>query len=193
VVDPGVVDLLFVTNMTTVKDNVLALIKRFKSVNFAVSLEGTGQHNNYVRFGSDFATIEQNLARVRNIIPNQTRMIVNHTFQHTSIYSLPQLIEWCNLQQLDIHFSLHGGLDYMKINSVPPADVEKFKTQLDQLSMSPETKSYIDQVVDQYCYDPKLNAQYRRYTDMLDSIRGTSFAATFAPSKKSQWPWLGIV
>jgi sulfatase maturation enzyme AslB (radical SAM superfamily) len=183
--DPSVVDLLFVTNMTMINDTVLELIKQFKSVNFAISLEGTGQHNDYVRGGSDFATIEQNLDRVRNIIPTQTQMIVNHTFQHTSIYSLPRLIEWCNTQNLDIHFSLHGGFNYMKINSVPPEDMEKFKTQIDQLAMQPSVKSYIDQVVNRYMYMPDLNTQFRRYTDMLDSVRGTNFDATFAPATRS--------
>jgi sulfatase maturation enzyme AslB (radical SAM superfamily) len=185
VADPSVVDLLFVTNMTMINDTVLALIKRFKSVNFAVSLEGTGQHNDYVRGGSDFATIERNLDRVRNVIPNQTHVIVNHTFQHTSIYSLPLLIEWCDNQKVDIHFSLHGGKEYMKINSVPSADMEKFKTWINQSLTKPKIKSYINQVVDNYCYDPRLNAWYRLYTDMLDSVRGTNFDATFAPATRS--------
>jgi radical SAM protein with 4Fe4S-binding SPASM domain len=185
VVDPSTVDLLFVTNMTTLDDTVLERIKRFRSVNFAVSLEGTGQHNDYVRYGSDFAQIERNIERVKNLIPGQTGLVINHTFQHTSIYSLPQLIEWCNNQKFDIHFSKHGGEKYMKINSVPPADIEKFKTWIDQSSTKTEIKSYIDQSLDQYCYVPKLYKQFCQYTDMLDSIRGTSFAATFAPSTES--------
>lgn len=193
VADPSVVDLLFVTNMTQLDDTVLELIKQFKSVNFAISLEGAGHHNNYVRYGSDFTIIEQNLARVRNIIPAQTQMIVNHTFQHTSIYTLPLLLEWCNTQKLKLHFSLYGGDKYMKINSVPPTDIEKFKTCIDQLVIAPDTKTYINQVVGDYCYDPASNVEFRRYTDMLDSIRGTSFDTTFTPSPSCRitgtaWP-----
>ena len=182
VANPDTVDLLFVTNMTQVNDTVLELIKKFKSVNFAVSLEGIGHHNDYVRYGSDFAVIERNLDRVKNLIPGQTHLIVNHTFQHTSIYSLPLLIEWCNTQKLNMHFSLHGGNEYMKINSVPPADIEKFKTHINQLSIAPDIKSYIDQVVGDYCYDPALNAQFRKYTDMLDNIRGNNYNLTFNPA-----------
>jgi radical SAM protein with 4Fe4S-binding SPASM domain len=182
VTNPDSVDLLFVTNMTQLDDTVLELIKRFKSVNFAVSLEGTGHHNDYVRYGSDFAVIERNLARVKNLVPGRTHVIVNHTFQHTSIYSLPLLINWCNAQKLNMHFSTHAGEEYMKINSVPPADIEKFKTGINQLIIAPDIKTYIDQAIGNYSYDPALNAQFRRYTDMLDSIRGTSFDTTFTPS-----------
>ena len=180
--EPSTVDLLFVTNMTMLDDTVLELIKQFKSVNFAVSLEGTGRHNDYVRYGSDFAVIEKNIERVKNLIPGQTSLVVNHTFQHTSIYSLPQLIEWCDNQKFDIHFSKHGGPDYMKINSVPPADIKKFKTWIDQSLTNPDTKSYINQIINSYHYDLTLMRPFRRYIGMIDSIRGTSFAATFNPS-----------
>jgi sulfatase maturation enzyme AslB (radical SAM superfamily) len=180
--DPKTVDLLFVTNMTMLNDKALPLIETFKSVSFAVSLEGVGHHNDYVRYGSDFATIEKNLLRIKDLIPNQTWMSINHTFQHTSIYSLPALIDWCCAHGFLLHFSLHGGEEYMRINSVPPSDMAQFKTWIDQSSTKPEIKSYIDQVIDSYCYDPALNVQFRRYTDMLDSIRGTSFEATFTPS-----------
>ena len=181
--DPSTVDLLFVTNMTRLDNTVLELIKQFKSVNFAISLEGTGRHNDYVRYGSDFAVIERNLDRVKNLIPGRTHLIINHTFQHTSIYSLPLLIEWCNTQKLNIHFSLHGGNEYMRINSVPSADMSRFKDLIEQsLTVSPDVKSYVLNVIKDYQYDSELNDKFRKYTDMLDNIRGNNYNLTFNPA-----------
>jgi len=183
VTEPKNVDLLFVTNMTMIDNTVLELIKQFKSVNFAISLEGTDQHNDYIRYGSDFTVIEKNIDRVRNLIPGQTHLIVNHTFQHTSIYSLPALIDWCHDQNFNIHFSLHGGEDYMRINSVPPADMARFKDQIEQsLTVDPDVKSYALNVIKDYQYDSELNAKFRRYTNMIDGVRGNNYNLTFDPT-----------
>jgi len=178
--DPSTVDLLFVTNMTIIDDTVLSLIKSFNSISFAVSLEGHGKHNDYVRHGSDFSTIEKNLEKIKNIVKNRTWITINHTFQHTSIYALPALIDWCHQQNYSMHFSLYGGTEYMKINSVPPGAVDQFNQWIAQSkTIKPGIKSYIIQVLKNYQYDRELYIEYRHYTNMLDSIRGNSFSSTF--------------
>lgn len=181
--DPPAVELLFVTNMTTINDATLLLLKKFKSVNFVISLEGTGKQNDYIRFGSDFLTIEDNLKKVKSVLNEKLELGVNHTFQHTSIYSLPALIDWCCIQNIKLHFSLHGGEEYMRINSVPPADMSRFKDQIEQsLTVKPDVKSYVLNVIKDYHYDSELNDKFRQYTNMIDSIRGNNYNLTFDPA-----------
>jgi sulfatase maturation enzyme AslB (radical SAM superfamily) len=181
--DPPAVELLFVTNMTTINDATLLLLKKFKSVNFVISLEGTGKQNDYIRFGSDFLTIENNLKKVKSVLNEKLELGVNHTFQHTSIYSLPALIDWCCIQNIELHFSLHGGEEYMRINSVPPADMARFKDQIEQsLTVRPDVKSYVLNVIKDYQYDSELNDKFRRYTNMIDGIRGNNYNLTFDPA-----------
>jgi len=181
--DPTTVELLFVTNMTTINDATLLLLKKFKSVNFVISLEGTGKQNDYIRFGSDFLTIEDNLKKVKSVLNEKLELGVNHTFQHTSIYSLPALIDWCHDQNFNIHFSLHGGEEYMRINSVPPADMARFKDHIEQsLTVKSDVKSYVLNVIKDYQYDSELNDKFRKYTDMLDNIRGNNYNLTFNPA-----------
>lgn len=184
VAEPEKVHLLFVTNMTIINDNILPLLNKFKSVNFAISLEGVGKHNNYVRYGSDFSAIETNLEKLKNTIKKNLYVNVSHTFQHTSIYSLPALIDWCYKQKFNIHFSLLGGEDYMRINSVPPADMAQFRDQINQsTTISDEVRSYVLNVIKDYKYDPELNVKFRQYTNMLDGIRGNNYNLTFNPSE----------
>jgi radical SAM protein with 4Fe4S-binding SPASM domain len=181
--NPAQVDLLFVTNLTMINDSTLELIKQFRSVNFVISLEGTGDKNDYVRFGSDFMLIEQNLKKIKHILTDKLILGVNHTFQHTSIYCLPELIDWCHAHNLHLHFSSHGGEEYMRINSVPSTDVEQFESWLAQsTALDPDVKSYIVNALADYQYSAELNARFRQYTNMLDSIRGNNFDLTFAPS-----------
>jgi sulfatase maturation enzyme AslB (radical SAM superfamily) len=183
VAHPEKVRLLFVTNMTIINDNILLLLNKFKSVDFAISLEGVGKHNDYVRYGSNFSDIEANLKKLKNIIKENLCINVNHTFQHTSIYSLPALIDWCHDQNFNIHFSLLGGEDYMRINSVPPADMSRFKDQIEQsLTIKPDVKSYVLNVIKDYQYDSELNDKFRRYTNMIDGIRGNNYNLTFDPA-----------
>ena len=180
--DPAQVDLLFVTNLTIINDFTLDLIKEFRSVSIVVSLEGTGKKNNYVRFGSDFSLIEHNLEKIKNILQHKLDLGVNHTFQHTSIYCLPELIDWCHNQGLPLHFSSHSGPEHMRINSVPPADIEKFKLWIGQAAIvDPAVRSYITNALVDYQYSPDLNSKFRQYTSMLDSIRGNNFDSTFKP------------
>ena len=152
-------------------------------MDFAISLEGVGKHNDYVRYGSNFSDIEANLKKLKNIIKENLCINVSHTFQHTSIYSLPALIDWCYDQNFNIHFSLLGGEDYMRINSVPPADMARFKDQIEQsLTVKPDVRSYVLNVIKDYKYDSELNAKFRRYTNMIDSIRGNNYNLTFDPA-----------
>lgn len=182
--NPKSTDLLFVTNMTKLNTEVIELTKRFNLVNVIVSLEGINDKNGYIRFPSDFSEIESNIEKIKQIADRNLHWGISHTFQHTSIYSLPDLISWADSMDLSIHFSTFAGWDYLDIDSVPPADIEKFRAWLRGAELKDaEMRNYIEKKLNGYQFKQDLYQQFRKYVKTLDTIRGTDYDAVFHPSE----------
>jgi sulfatase maturation enzyme AslB (radical SAM superfamily) len=181
---PELTDLLFVTNMTKFNSRVIELTRRFRQVGMSTSLEGIGAKNTYVRYPSDFPTIEGNIEKIKQIVGRNFTWGINHTFQHVSIYSLPELLTWARDRDLPIHFSTFYGQPYLDINSVPPQDIERFLEWMERTEFTdPSMQEYLRNKLAEYEFDPKLYQQFREHVKTLDSIRGTDYDAVFQPSE----------
>lgn len=184
--NPQEVNVLFVTNMTTIKQKTLDILSRFKKVVMMISLEGVGAMNDYVRYPSKWDEITSNIETIRNHFSKtdtELMMDINHTFQHTSIYSLPDLYTWADSQRLGIFFSTIAGRDFLRVDSVPEKDIEKFNNWFqNRNNFQQDKKEFIQNTIDLYKFDPKLYADYRKYIGVLDGIRGTNYDAIFNPS-----------
>jgi radical SAM protein with 4Fe4S-binding SPASM domain len=173
--------LIFISNLNKVSDALLEKLTRFKSVTLRVSCEGINEHNDYVRFGSKWDTIQNNILRLKQ--HNNITVTINHVLQHTSIFALPALLEWCQENSLNISLGLvyensYPGPGVLGINSAHSGDVEKFKTWLLTARPNPQLTTWTEH----YVYNPVLNTQFHNYVTMLDDIRGTDFYKTFNPT-----------
>jgi len=174
-------NLIFISNLTKVSDVLLEKLSRFKSVKIQVSCEGTDNHNEYVRFGSKWSTIQNNILKLQQY--KNIHIEVHHVLQHTSIFALPALLEWCQQNNLQISSGLvyehsYPGPGVLGINSAHPSDVNQFKNWLSTATPNAHLATWIQH----YVYDPLLNTQFHNYVTMLDSIRGTDFYKTFNPT-----------
>ena len=70
--------------------------------------------------------------------------------------------------------------DVMTINSVPPIDVDKFRT------WHKENPTPYDDVINtwlnKYQFDPWAHKKFREYIALLDDIRGCNFTEVFQPN-----------
>lgn len=171
----------FNTNLTRVSNKFLLAIKRFERVDIGVSLEGHGAHNDYVRFGSDWSIIEKNIKILSNL--NNVVLSINHVLQHTSIYSLPNLLTFVNSMKLGIQASEvyvannDPSQAMLEIHSAPQDAVDKFNNWLS--SYNGIHKHVIQHWVDSYSFNQPLYDKFCKYTSMLDKIRGCDFQKTF--------------
>ena len=186
VTKPEEVSVLFVTNMTMIKEKTLDILSRFKEVTLMLSLEGVGDMNGYVRYPSRWEDIVQNIETVRNRFrgaSTKLSMSINHTFQHTSIYSLPDLYTWADQQEFEIFFSTVGGRDYLRVDSVPEKDMAQFQEWFkNKKNLKKDKQDFIQNTIDIYKFNPDLYRDYRKYIGVLDDIRGTNYDALFNPS-----------
>lgn len=171
------------SSLNNLSSKIVKELDRFKSVNIAASIEGVGKFNDYIRHGSDWNIVVNNLkllAQKENI-----QLGISHVLQHTSIWTLPKLIEWADEQGISIvlagvYYYSYPAPGVLTIDSVNPIDLDKF---IDWLSnYNGVYKSVLDQWIKNYKYDPALNQKFHEYMSMLDNIRGTDFKLLFNPT-----------
>ena len=171
----------FSTNLTWVTDKFLNSIAKFPLVKIMVSLEGIEEHNDYIRYGSKWGTILENINKIKNL-PN-VHLVISSVLQHTSIYSLPKLLVFVNdlglpsIQLNEIYINSYPDTGVLGINSAPPEKVNNFRTWLD--NYSGVGKQQLLFWIDNYKYSPELNEKFNIYIDMLDQIRDTKFNLIF--------------
>ena len=80
------------SNITT-NDEIIELWKQFKKVKVGFSIDAVGDRNYYIRYPSDWATIEKNLHKLDN---TSSRIQVNIAFalQILNIKHVPDFIKW---------------------------------------------------------------------------------------------------
>jgi sulfatase maturation enzyme AslB (radical SAM superfamily) len=174
--------LSFNTNMTLLSDQLLERLKQFCNLEICVSLEGIGAHNDYLRYPSNWSKIESNIQKLKQQVP-QAHVSVNHTFQHASAYSLPNLAQYCQQNSISLHMTLVQGDAYLGLESVPPRDLArliKWAQRTDWLTQ--EQRQFVINTAQSTHFDLELYLKLQDYVAVLDSIRKTSWGQTFRPS-----------
>lgn len=191
---PAIIDLLkaipktcFVeinTNCTTLTDQHIELFKRRKG-KINVSLDGVGKHHEYVRYKSSWLEIENNIQKLLKLKIIDFQIEFSYLLQHTSIYSFPNFWNYIktlskNVRVSEVVRDSIMGTDVITINSVPPVDVDKFR------SWHKENPTPYDDVINtwlnKYEFDPVAHKKFRTYVAFLDEIRGCNFTETFQPT-----------
>lgn len=168
------------TNLTRLTTKHLEAFKRFNSIDIMVSLEGIKEHNDYIRHGSEWGIIEQNIKTLKEL--SNVKLSITHVLQHTSIFSLPNLIEFSGQHSIhvnltEIYYGSYPSPGVLTINSVLPAHINRFVSWLENY-----TGAYQPQLINwikKYEFDAELNTKFHQYISMLDRIRGNNFANTF--------------
>ena len=172
----------FNTNLTRLLDRTVEYLKKFKKVILQVSLDGVGDHQEWIRWNSRWSDIDRNIATVCNI--NSITVNFNYLLQHTTVYTWPAL--WQYLQPLNKEVvllpvyenTIRQGMLTQK--SVSPADMQHFKDWIEH-NPGPHDQTLM-QWISEYDFDPKLHQEFQNYVSMLDRIRGGNFVATFNPT-----------
>jgi len=179
--DPNKIQSISITtNLTKLNDRILQSINKFKLVNITVSLEGYGKHNDYLRYGSDWHTIEKNIKILTSL--KNVNLKIHHILQHTSLYSLPQLAEFANNNKIsmslnEVYYQSLPEPGVLTINSAEHNIVTNFNLWLE--NYQGQHKKILENWVKSYRYDPNLNTKFSKYINVLDNIRGNSFSDTF--------------
>jgi MoaA/NifB/PqqE/SkfB family radical SAM enzyme len=190
---PEQLNLTVTTNGTTLTDEVYDCISKFKSVAIVVSLEGTEQHTEYVRYGSEWATVDANIKKLATR-PNPTwpnnPITIGHTLQYTSFWALIPLIQYCVDNSYAVNVGRLMSKPYLDIEVLTDAQRNQFILDLQELkSQIPLTHylryNYISAIkftinsLENAVHNPNLINTFNEYIGMLDRIRKTNFREVF--------------
>jgi len=169
------------TNLTRLSERTLELCKKFKNIRIQVSLDGVGKHHEYIRWGSCWEDIDQNIQRI--IKTENIQLTFNCLLQHTSVFTWPSL--WKYLEPYNrlivvtaVYSKSLGGI--INSDSVSPMDMENF------VNWHRENSTPYDEIINQwinsYKFDLKKHINYKKYIEKLDAIRGRDYDSTFNPN-----------
>lgn len=128
------VELIFTTNATNINQQFIEIGKHFKSVSFNVSIDAVGELARYIRYPSDWDTIEKNLRNIKHGIS------LNTTIQWLNMTRLNEIfdyIENCGIKFGGIWFQLVTDPEYLDPIYAPKFMKEKCISDIDNFLNRP--------------------------------------------------------
>ena len=138
------------TNGLLVDDEIIELWKKFKKVKVGFSIDAAGDRNYYIRYPSDWATIERNLHKLDNT-PDNIQVSIATAIQILNIKHLADFAKWkitqnfkkVNLENTVGGIQAGGGIvnmhllyipTFLSIRLLPQADKEEVRKSFGELA-----------------------------------------------------------
>jgi len=145
------ITLRFNTNGTIVNPKILKELKRFKKINMCVSIDGIGKVNDYIRWGSDWNSIEHNINQYSDIC----EINIGPTIQVMNILYYDDLREWCDKRNFKVYNNILFSPEWLNIQNSP----KKLKDQIKNFHTGNEIDSSHNEFL------------FKKYITILDKRR----------------------
>jgi sulfatase maturation enzyme AslB (radical SAM superfamily) len=113
------------SNLTVIPPKFEAIIEKFKKVRISISLEGTKEVHNYIRYPSNRDDILNNLNRLR--ASTRIEFNVSTVVQTLNVFNLPQFFKELETQNLEANLIFVEGRDFLDIKNIPLQFKQKIK------------------------------------------------------------------
>lgn len=180
------------TNGEFIDNELLSLWSHFKRVKIFYSLDGIGDHNDYIRFPSKWKDHETRLDFLDSATPKNVDWRLLTTVSALNIAYMPELADWKltkNYKNIHNNF-LDGNLfhaslletpNYLNSTVLPLTVKEDIKQKLLGFTNSRSYNRIANDCINFMCDkdDSNLLPNMKEYLNGIDSIRGTDFKKTF--------------
>ena len=163
--------LIFVTNASKDFSDIIDSLGDFKYIQCSVSLEGTGEVQEWARYGSDWNQVEQNVLKaVKN---PKIDMTVLYTFQTATVLGFADLAKWCRSNNIKLGANLVYDPVCLSVKTLPDdikknllADIVNNKNIINDIETS-----YEDLLikVNDLEYDPSLRNDFFAYIEWYET------------------------
>jgi pyruvate-formate lyase-activating enzyme len=175
--NPGL-NIVINTSLNILSERFLELLNRFTCLTLAVSVDGLGPLNDYIRNGSDFDTVRANIEKLRH-----HEILFTTCVSIYNIFGISKLVKF-----ITDHYSDCLQYNITLVNDIPELFVENtpwvLRPQIindlsECLNWSlPHNASVgiknLRALLEQDNYNPERFDSFRRYTKILDQHRGES-------------------
>ena len=151
-VDTGRADkisLQYNTNLTTIKYkniDIVSLWKNFKSVQLQCSIDAVGIPLEYIRSGSEWKKIENNLhGLLRSVCNSKIKITFTPVLSILNIWFIADLFDYAIKYNIPIDLTILTGPDYLALDVIPDQLKEQALTQLELIKryIPPSKFNYI--------------------------------------------------
>ena len=181
------VELIFTTNATNINKQFTEIGKEFKSVSYNVSIDAVGTLARYIRYPSDWDTIENNLKNIKHGVSFNTTI---QWLNMTRLNEIFDYIENCGIEFGGIWFQLVTDPHYLDPIYAPRFMKEKCITDIDDFLNRPflnaekynnilygelkqgltQTKEFLTKNID----NTQHVDEFLKRMEILDRLRGQS-------------------
>lgn len=176
-----------ISNLTNLNKKFFKFLSKFRKVKLSVSIDAYGLANDYIRFPSDFDTIEKNVIELSKI-PGNIDVEILSSLQLLSLYNFDKMLSWYNkIQKIFGNSNRVLNIVPMKVTSpeiyniynAPPTLRKKFKNDISNWQeFDHEDKNFlktglqiISKIQEKTPYDSKLIDQLKSEVIKLDTRR----------------------
>lgn len=139
----------FNTNGTIYNPKLEKLLQRFDVVNMAISIDAIGKRAEYIRYGSDWNTVEANFNRYKEFC----RVSITPTVSVLNEPYMNEVHEWAKQNEVDVHLNYLENPAYLNVkNAKDPKHIKTFKETITQLDSfrNINIKEYLPEVAEAY-------------------------------------------
>jgi sulfatase maturation enzyme AslB (radical SAM superfamily) len=186
-------EILITTNASVINKSIINLISQFNSVHWTISLDGVENSAEYIRYGTTWHQVNQN---IHTILATKQSVAFNTVLSTYSVLDLARLVRYFatlkdqyNNQPFEIWFALCESPEFLNPTKVlvdiarTSKELQESITMLNSIGSNP-LKS-IDALKalhrDINCVTMKIDdyIKFMNYTNDLDAVRHQSFKQTF--------------
>jgi hypothetical protein len=132
--NPENVSIHYCTNGTIFPNkNIINYWKKLKIVKIVVSVDAYGTLNDYLRPGSSWKKINENIEKFRNIEDVNIELTTHSVITSLNVLQLHKLIDWRAERQLEGTFHVTDGPYHLAISRLVDEEKDKIRTYLNSL------------------------------------------------------------
>ena len=190
------IELVIITNFTSIKDEFFRALKNFKKVLLLLSIDAIGRRANYIRHPSKWERIEANLLKLFPISPNVI-VQVTCTVSVLNIFYLDELFDYFTSfrskyeQEIPIDINLLYNPHHLKVSILPSyfkdLALEKIKNIIAKYPLLQREERGLEDLTNLLFSEEENTKQlsiFKEYTLELDNIRNENFSGLFGELKE---------
>jgi len=164
------INLMFITNGSVDLIDVSTQLTGFRSIYYIVSIEATGSMQNYVRRGSNWPDIEQNIDRYLKYASTSTAKLgieVHTTIQALNITHYAGLKKWCDNRKIKTTITVLETPVYLGVSVIPDKIKKQAVELLTEAKSDPDVQALL-RLIKETATDLTLVEKFVRFIKWYD-------------------------
>jgi molybdenum cofactor biosynthesis enzyme MoaA len=160
------ISLLFVTNGSVNLTEFSKNLIDYKQVNYVVSLDGIGSVLEYIRRGSNWDQIQENILEWNS---HNRPVDINFTLQCFNAWHVPEFYRWCKTQNLKFSIGTVETPEYLSLKAIPDKLRKKIYKKYSASDMLKQDINAFTRLIQHTVYDEQIIKGTKEFLKWYDS------------------------